>query len=55
MARSLADFAEKIGGSPADLVTILFHLGEMATATQSLDETTFELLADELGYKLDLV
>ncbi|WP_293695209.1 translation initiation factor IF-2 [uncultured Agrococcus sp.] len=52
---SLADFAEKIGASPADLVTVLFHLGEMATATQSLDETTFELLADELGYKLDLV
>ena len=52
---TLADFAEKIGASPADLVTILFHLGEMATATQSLDETTFELLADELGYKLDLV
>ncbi|MGO3135105.1 MAG: translation initiation factor IF-2 [Agrococcus casei] len=52
---TLADFAEKIGGSPADLVTILFHRGEMATATQSLDETTFELLADELGYKLDLV
>ena len=52
---TLADFAEKIGASPADLVTVLFHLGEMATATQSLDETTFELLAEELGYKLDLV
>ena len=52
---TLADFGEKIGASPADLVMVLFHLGEMATATQSLDETTFELLADELGYKLDLV
>ena len=26
------------------LVTALFHLGEMATATESLDEATFEVL-----------
>lgn len=30
---SLADLAEKINVSPASLVTVLFHLGEMATAT----------------------
>ncbi|MFM8204876.1 MAG: translation initiation factor IF-2 N-terminal domain-containing protein, partial [Actinomycetales bacterium] len=30
---SLADFAEKIGAYPAALVSVLFHLGEMVTAT----------------------
>ena len=35
---SLTDFADKIEADPASLVTVLFHLGEMATATQSLDE-----------------
>mgnify|MGYP000261100423 CR=1 FL=1 len=52
---SLADFAEKIGASPASLVTVLFHLGEMATATESLDEATFEILGEELGYKINIV
>jgi translation initiation factor IF-2 len=52
---SIADFAEKIDASPGDLVTVLFHLGEMATATESLDETTFELLGAELGYKVQIV
>ena len=52
---SITDFAEKIDANPASLVTVLFHLGEMATATQSLDEETFELLGAELGYKLQIV
>ena len=47
---SLTDFADKIGANPASLVTVLFHLGEMATATQSLDEDTFRVLGAELGY-----
>ncbi|OMH24157.1 translation initiation factor IF-2 [Tersicoccus phoenicis] len=52
---SLTDFAEKIDANPASLVTVLFHLGEMATATQSLDEDTFALLGGELGYKIEIV
>ncbi|MBC7639260.1 MAG: translation initiation factor IF-2 [Rhodoferax sp.] len=52
---SLADFADKIGANPASLVTVLFHLGEMATATQSLDEDTFRLLGAELGYNIQVV
>jgi translation initiation factor IF-2 len=36
-------------------VTVLFHLGEMATATQSLDEDTFQLLGAELGYQVQIV
>ncbi len=52
---SLADLAEKIDVNPAALVTVLFHLGEMATATQSLDQDTFETLGAELGYKVLVV
>ena len=52
---TLADFAEKIDVNPASLVTVLFHLGEMATATQSLDEATFEALGAELGYRIEIV
>ena len=40
---------------PGALVTVLFHLGEMATATESLDEATFEILGEELGYKIQMV
>lgn len=52
---SISDFADKIDASPGNLVTVLFHLGEMATATESLDEATFEVLGDELGYKIQIV
>ncbi|MDP9834633.1 translation initiation factor IF-2 [Gleimia europaea] len=52
---SLADLAEKIDANPASLVTVLLHLGEMATATQSLDEDTFTLLGEEIGYKVEVV
>ncbi|MDP1711370.1 MAG: translation initiation factor IF-2 [Candidatus Nanopelagicaceae bacterium] len=52
---SLADFAEKINADPAALVAALFHLGEMVTATQSVDEDTFALLGAELGYVIHIV
>ena len=52
---TLTDLAEKIDANPAALVTVLFHLGEMATATQSLDEDTFALLGAELGYNVQIV
>lgn len=52
---SLSDFADKINANPGALVTVLFHLGEMATATQSLDEDTFKLLGAELGYDIQVV
>jgi translation initiation factor IF-2 len=52
---SLTDFADKIDANPASLVTVLFHLGEMATATQSLDEDTFQLLGAELGFAIQIV
>ncbi len=52
---SISDFADKINANPGALVTVLFHLGEMATATQSLDEDTFRLLGGELGYDIRMV
>ena len=52
---TLMDFAEKIGGDPAALVSALFHLGEMVTATQSVNEDTFTLLGAELGYQIQVV
>jgi translation initiation factor IF-2 len=52
---SLTDFADRIDANPAALVTVLFHLGEMATATQSLDEDTFGTLGAELGYVVQIV
>ncbi|WP_298751115.1 translation initiation factor IF-2 [uncultured Serinicoccus sp.] len=52
---SLTDFADKINVDPASLVTVLFHLGEMATATQSLDEDTFGVLGAELDYTIRVV
>lgn len=52
---SLADLAEKINVNPATLVTVLFHLGEMATATQSLDESTFQILGEEIGWDIKIV
>jgi translation initiation factor IF-2 len=52
---SITDFADKIDTSPGNLVTVLFHLGQMATATESLDEATFEILGEELGFKIEMV
>jgi translation initiation factor IF-2 len=52
---SLTDFAERIGVDPAALVQMLFSLGEMVTATESVNDETFELLGDELNYVVQVV
>jgi translation initiation factor IF-2 len=52
---SLSDFAEKIDANPASLVQVLFHLGEMVTATQSVNEETLQLLGAELNYNVQVV
>jgi translation initiation factor IF-2 len=52
---SLTDFADKIGVNPASLVQVLFHLGEMVTATQSVNEDTLALLGAELNYQVQVV
>ncbi|MFG3056847.1 translation initiation factor IF-2 [Kitasatospora sp. NPDC048239] len=52
---SLMDFAEKINANPAALVSVMFNLGEMVTATQSVSDATLQLLADEMGFVLEVV
>ena len=52
---SIQDFADKIDANAGQLITVLFHLGQMATATASLDEDTFQILGVELGYKIEVV
>ncbi|MEV4320237.1 translation initiation factor IF-2 [Actinocrispum sp. NPDC049592] len=52
---SLTDFAEKINANPASLVQVLFHLGEMVTATQSVSEDVLELLGTEMNYTVQVV
>ena len=52
---SLSDFADKIGVNPASLVQVMFHLGEMVTATQSVNDETLQLLGAELNYSVQVV
>ena len=52
---SLTDFADKINANPASLVQVLFHLGEMVTATQSVSDEILELLGSEMNYDVQVV
>ncbi|CAB4637906.1 unannotated protein [freshwater metagenome] len=52
---SIQDFADKIDANAGQLITVLFALGQMATATASLDEDTFQILGEELGYRIEVV
>ena len=51
----LTDLAEKIGVEPASLVQVLFHLGEMVNATQSVADETLQVLGAELNYEIEVV
>ncbi len=52
---SLTDFADKVGVDAAQLVQMLFHLGEMVTATESVNDATLQLLGEELNYIVEVV
>ncbi|UGY93896.1 translation initiation factor IF-2 [Streptomyces gobiensis] len=52
---SLTDFAEKINANPASLVQVMFNLGEMVTATQSVSDETLNLLGEEMNYVVQIV
>ncbi|MGI5952095.1 MAG: translation initiation factor IF-2 [Brooklawnia sp.] len=52
---SLTDLAEKINVEPAQLVQVLFNMGEMITATQSVSDETLEILGSELNYRIQVV
>jgi translation initiation factor IF-2 len=47
--------AEKVGRSPAEIVKILFMAGEMVTATTSLPDDAIALVADQIGYTVEVV
>ena len=49
------DVADKTDRGVAEVVKILFSLGEMATASQSLSDDALGLLAAELGYEAEIV
>ena len=52
---SLTDLADKIGVDPAQLVQVLFGLGEMVTATQSVNGETLSIIGEELNYNIEVV
>ncbi|WP_375422852.1 translation initiation factor IF-2 [uncultured Friedmanniella sp.] len=52
---SLTDLSEKINVDVSNLVQVLFNLGEMVTATQTVAEDTLAVLATELNYKIEVV
>jgi len=52
---SLTDLAERIGVEAASLVQVLFHLGEMVNATQSVADDTLQVLGAELNYNIEVV
>ena len=49
------DVADKTGRGVAEIVKILFSLGDLATASQSLSDDALGLLAAELGYEAEIV
>jgi translation initiation factor IF-2 len=51
-AQSIAD---KTGRTAVDVVKVLFGMGEMVTATQSLSDEAITLLANELGCEAEIV
>ena len=55
LARAVRDFADKVGVEAASLVQMLFALGEMVTATQSVNDDTLQLLGEELNYNVQVV
>ena len=52
---SLTDFSEKVGVPAGVLVTVMFKLGEMVTATQSLSDDTLMLLGTELNFDVQVI
>ncbi|AHY46699.1 IF-2: translation initiation factor IF-2 [Rubrobacter radiotolerans] len=51
---TVADVAQALGVAPARVVKILFDMGEMRTQTQTLSADEIELIAEELGTKVQV-
>jgi translation initiation factor IF-2 len=52
---TVREVAETLGVGGADVIKALMGMGEMATLTQTLADETIELVATELGRKVDVV
>ena len=52
---TLTDFADKVGVNPGVLVAVLFKLGEMVTATQSVSDETLMLIGEELNFDVQVI
>ncbi len=51
---AVKDLAEKLGVSAAEIIKLMFQLGEMVTITQSLTDDAVELIGSELGREITL-
>jgi translation initiation factor IF-2 len=51
---TVKDLADKLGVSPANIITTMMGLGEMVTLTQSLTDEAVELIAAELGREVTI-
>ncbi|WP_296012774.1 translation initiation factor IF-2 [uncultured Adlercreutzia sp.] len=52
---TVAKFAELLGVQPNDVIKRLFMLGQVLTLTQSMNDETMELIADDMGRKVRVV
>ncbi len=51
---SVKDFAQKVGKTPGEIIRLLMALGEMVTMNQSISDEALRVIAEELGYELDI-
>jgi translation initiation factor IF-2 len=49
------ELADRMGTSPADIVKVLFSVGELVSITHSLSDEAIELVAAELGRPVEIV
>ncbi|HPO08263.1 MAG TPA: translation initiation factor IF-2 N-terminal domain-containing protein, partial [bacterium] len=54
-ATTVADIANGLGITPAELISKLVQLGVMATLNQRLDSDTIQIIADEFGFGIEEV
>jgi translation initiation factor IF-2 len=51
---TVKDLADALGVVPAQIVTVLFSMGEMRTVTQTLSTEEIELVAEEMGVEVEV-
>ncbi|MDP8974743.1 MAG: translation initiation factor IF-2 [Actinomycetota bacterium] len=51
---TVKDLADALGVAPAQIVKVLFSMGEMRTVTQTLSTEEIELIAEEMGVEVEV-